>query len=239
MSRRLGWFVVVLFLCGLQMARGTPLDQEVSQEVDRSVVVDAETAGRLMPPDGSGSPSGAKRYWADAGANSIRRSNLDGSGIEDVVTGVNAPYGLSFDTAAGALLWTSSGDEVVQKLDSGGKGFTPLQTDFEEPFGITVSEEGRKIGYAVLGGEVVRIIQYDDSETDEQEVLMRFDPDFQPVHGLALDQQAGVLYVGNVNGMMTQRVRLADNRVETLSYVEETFPGQPGTTEPTLMEKPQ
>jgi hypothetical protein len=226
MSRRLGWFVAVLFLCGLQMARGTAS----AQEVDRSVVIDAEAAGRLMP-GGSGSPSGAKRYWADAAANSIRRSNLDGSGIEDVVTGTKVPYGLSYDAMAGALLWTSSGDEVVQKLDSGGKGFTPLQTDFEEPFGITVTEEGRKIGYAVLEGQVVKIIQYDDRETDEQEILMKFDPEVQPVHGLALDEQAGVLYVGNINGMMTQKVRLADNRVETLAYVEETFPGQPGTPE--------
>lgn len=215
--RRPCWLgVSVLALCGLPLAH--------AQETDRSVVVGIDAAGRVQPSGGI-----AKRYWADPAANTIHRSNLDGSGVEVVVKGLNVPYGLSFDPSSGAFLWTSSGDAVVQKLPASGDGLVTLETDFEDPFAIVQDHGDYKIAYAVLKGELVKITQYDDSEKDEQEVLMAVDP--EQVHGLALDPKAGILYVGNINGMMTQRVRLEDNRAETLLYVEEKFPSQP-TEEP-------
>lgn len=209
------WISMSLFLCGFQLIPGAAYPRDF----DRSVIVSVDPAGRVMP-GGSGGTS--KRYWADIPTNSIRRSNLDGSAVEDVVTGLNVPYGLSFDPAAGAFLWTSSGDEAVQKLATDGGKPAVLQSEFEEPFVIEIpAEEGRQSAYAVLDGMIVKITRLDNSETDQIDVLMRFDPASQPVHGLALDANSGVLYVGNLNGMMTQRIRLADNQVETLSYVEE------------------
>lgn len=216
--KRRFWMALSLFLGGLQLGPGAAF----SREFDRSVIVGVDTAGRVMP---GGSGGTQKRYWADPATNSVRRSNLDGTAAEDVVTGLNVPYGLSLDPAAAAFLWTSSGDEVVQKLATGGGAPVVLQSQFEEPFAIALpAEEGRQSVYAVLDGAVLKITQYDNSDTEQRDVLMRFDPAAQPVHGLALDPQAGVLYVGNVNGMMTQRIRLADNQVETLSYVEEPIP---------------
>jgi hypothetical protein len=208
------WIPMSLCLLGLQLVPGAAH----AREFDRSVIVSVDPAGRVMP-GGSGGTS--KRYWADPATNSVRRSNLDGSAVEDVVTGLNLPYGLSLDPSGAAFLWTSSGDETVQKLATDGGSPVALQSEFEEPFAIELpAQEGSRSAYAVLDGTIVKITQLDNSDTDQIDVLMRFDPASQPVHGLALDPKAGILYVGNLNGQMTQRIRLADNQVETLSFVE-------------------
>ena len=197
-----------------------------AQDAIRSVVVTVDSAGRLLPP-GSGRPApGTKRYWADTPSNTIRRSNLDGSGVEEVAGGLNIPYGLSFDAGTGTLLWTSSVDEVVQRL-GGGSGPAVLPSSFEEPYAIVLEQEGQRTAYAVLDGEVVKVSQRSDSETDQIETLTHFGSASAGLHGLALDETAGVLYLGDLNGMMTQRLRLSDGRVETLLFVEEPFPGQP------------
>lgn len=198
------------------------------QDRIRSVVVSVDAGGRLSPTRPGTSPAGSKRYWADSYANAIRRSDLDGSRAEDVVRDLKTPYGLSYDTAAGAFLWTSAAEEVVQKVPAAGGDPVSLKTEFEEPYSIVVVGEGWKTGYAVVEGEVVKITQYDTSEAEEREVLLRFDPAFETVHGLALDESAGTLYVGNGEGQMTRRVRLADRQVENLVFVEDSFPTELG-----------
>jgi glucose/arabinose dehydrogenase len=46
-------------------------------------------------------------YWADAGADKIQRANLDGSGIENLVTtGIGNPFGIALDLSAGKIYWT-------------------------------------------------------------------------------------------------------------------------------------
>jgi hypothetical protein len=198
-----------------------------AQKAIRSVVVAVDSAGRLLPPDSTDLPApNAKRYWADTPSNSIRRSNLDGSGVEEVASGLNVPYGLSFDAGTGSLLWTSSGDEVVQRL-GGGSGPAVLPSSFEEPFAIVLELEGQRIAYALLEGEIVRVTQTSGSETEQIETLTQFGSVFAGLHGLALDEAAGILYLGDLNGMMTQRLRLSDGRVDSLLFVEEPFPGQP------------
>ena len=220
------------------LALGAPLlaSPPVQAQSVRSVVVEADASGRLLPAGSSSTdlPSpDARRYWADTPTHSIRRSHLDGTGVEVVAGGLNVPYGLSFDAATGSLLWTSSGDEVVQRL-AAGSGPEVLPSSFEEPFAIVLEQKGLKVAYALLDGEIVRVTRADDSETETVETLTRFGSLFAGLHGLALDEAAGVLYLGDLNGMMTQRLHLADGRVESLAYVDEAFPG-----EPVLQEDPQ
>jgi hypothetical protein len=221
-----GLFALGLVLGAMQLAAGGAL----AQDRVRSLVVSSEAAARILPPKpgtAPGVPIGSQRYWADTATNSIRRSNLDGSGVEVVVNGLQSPYGLSYDASAGVLLWTSSVEETVQKLPLAGGSPAAIETQFEEPFAIVVSGEGQETGYAVLGGEVVRIVRYSMAETEEKTVLMTFDPAAREIHGLALDGATGALYIGNAQGQMTQKVRLADGTVETLQFVEESFPLEP------------
>ena len=55
-------------------------------------------------------PVGGKIYWSSsdgyvAGNGKIRRANLDGTGVEDLVTGMIYPYGIALDMATGKMFW--------------------------------------------------------------------------------------------------------------------------------------
>lgn len=204
-----------------------PASVNAQEEVtldDHSVVLATDLAGRLVPVDGSEAPpDGARRYWADPATGTIRRGLPDGTAAEDVLTGLNVPYGLGFDPVSGALVWTSSGDEAVQRLAVGDLRSTTLRTEFEEPYAIVVGVEGAQTVYGVEAGEVVALSEIESSETERRIVLLRFDPELDPVHGLALDETAGVLYVGDGNGMMTRRIQIDTREVQNLAYVAEAI----------------
>jgi len=60
---------------------------------------------------------GGKIYWSSsdgyvAGNGKIRRANLDGTGVEDLVTGMIYPYAMAIDMASGKMFW------IRQELDS-------------------------------------------------------------------------------------------------------------------------
>lgn len=221
--KRLLSLVAALALGGLSLASRVAL----CQDLVRSVVVSVDSAGRVMPQQPGSGAVAAKRYWADATTSSIRRANLDGTAIEEIASGLHVPYGLGFDPATGMFLWTSSEDEVVQTLPAGGGQILALQTEFEEPYALIVQGEGVETGYAVLDGAVVKITRPGESESEETEILLPFDAVTQPVHGLALDATTGVLYLGDPNGQMSRRIRLADGTLQTLTFVDETFPSEP------------
>lgn len=48
---------------------------------------------------GRGDENAGKMYWTDEGTNKIQRANLDGSGVEDLVTAI--PRGIALDLGAG------------------------------------------------------------------------------------------------------------------------------------------
>ena len=51
-----------------------------------------------------GARGASKMYWADTNAGKIQRSNLDGSGVEDLVTtGLEAPIGIALDVSGGKM----------------------------------------------------------------------------------------------------------------------------------------
>ena len=53
-------------------------------------------------------PSAGQVYWSDSGARRIQRADLDGSGVEDLVTrGLRHPLGLAVDTATDRIYWTT------------------------------------------------------------------------------------------------------------------------------------
>ena len=48
-------------------------------------------------------------YWIDGLGARIHRANLDGTQVEDLVTGLGAPHGLALDLDAGKVYWTDRG----------------------------------------------------------------------------------------------------------------------------------
>ncbi len=55
-------------------------------------------------------------YWMDRGTDKIQRSNLDGSGVEDLVTtNLAAPVGIALDVSGGKMYWVDGGADKIQQ----------------------------------------------------------------------------------------------------------------------------
>ena len=60
------------------------------------------------PPTASADSVG-KVYWTDSGTGKISRANLDGSGAEDLITGLDSPQGIALDIDGGKMYWVETG----------------------------------------------------------------------------------------------------------------------------------
>ena len=76
-------------------------------------------------------------YWTDSGTEKIQRANLDGSNIEDIVTGVEAPRGIALDVAGGKMYWTTS--SKIQRANLDGSNVENLVTRLRDPGGIALN----------------------------------------------------------------------------------------------------
>ena len=64
--------------------------------------------------------SGGKMYWTEdesGGKFKIRRANLDGSGIQDLVTGLTHPRNLALNPSGGKIYWTEHQTASTDAID--------------------------------------------------------------------------------------------------------------------------
>jgi len=219
-----------------------PCGAALAQEWDRSVILgESGTASvsaaaarkpprtaRLLPPGEDPTPTPTprprpKRYWADPQSNCILRANLDGSAREALLCGASAPYGLTYDEAAMRLVWTNSGDETVQSMVVGGAP-SALISSFEDDYAIEApARDGRRVSYALIGADIVRVTQDPQSEAESREVLLTLDAPLS-VHGLALSPDGSALYLGDAAGRMSQSLPVASPQLRSLIFINEVPP---------------
>jgi hypothetical protein len=196
----------------------------LGQQDPRAVIVrpaTVATAGdvRSLRASAQRAPATAKRYWADYAGKAIRRSNLDGSNVETVASDVNGPYGTSYDPETGYVLWTSSGDEKVQMAPANAysAAATTLNSSFEDYFAIVVNGSNSDTSYGVVNGQIIRLTRSHDSEYEQRDVLYTLaSPD--EVYGLALSPDNSALYLGDIEGRMTQKLSLSSLQKAALVY---------------------
>jgi hypothetical protein len=211
--------IFIVLSCAATAAQAAKLRQH------RTADLWADATGRLRPARvlvGDPSPQ-FLRYWADPAANKILRSDAQGGQVEEVAAGLNVPYGLGFDVTAQSFVWTSSGDEAVQKLSAGTQTVATLASNFDQPPVLELASEGDRQAITLVGNEIVRVTENAQSGETSVQVLMQVESP-EAVHGLALDAEAGTLYIGNAVGMMAQRLRLSDNSAVQLTFTDHTPP---------------
>ena len=70
-----------------------------------------------------------KMYWADNAAGKIQRANLDGSGVEDLISGLDGPTDLALDQDGGKIYWlTERGEDRIQRANLDGTEVQDLVT---------------------------------------------------------------------------------------------------------------
>ena len=68
-------------------------------------------AANVSQPGVTLAAGASKMYWTDFGTNKIQRANLDGSSVEELVTGLSVPIGIALDVSGGKMYWTD-GDKM-------------------------------------------------------------------------------------------------------------------------------
>ena len=103
-------------------------------------------------------PVRAGIYWGDDLENDIQRANLDGSEVENIVTGIDNPRGITIDTAARKLYWTDDIADKIQSIDVDGSGTaqTVLDMGLSHPFGIALDPNGGKLYWTDVNGQEIR-----------------------------------------------------------------------------------
>ena len=106
-------------------------------------------------PPGIGQPVGAagtavsRIYWTDPVAGKIQRANLDGSGIQDLLTRLKLPFAIALDMAGGKIYWTDWGGDsaagLIQRANLDGSNIQDLVTGLNRPFAIALDRAGGKI----------------------------------------------------------------------------------------------
>ena len=95
---------------------------------------------------------GGKMYWIDyEGGGKIRRSNLNGSNIENLVTGLAEPVDIALDVVSGKIYWTNIGKIQRSNLDGSG-GVEDLLTGLNgSPGDIALDIAGGKMYWTAYG----------------------------------------------------------------------------------------
>jgi len=143
-----------------------------------------------------------KIYWSEFGRGRIRRANLSGSEVEDVVA-VDGPVGVAVDPATGRLYWTTDATypRAVQRrrLARGGNETLLEGRYVNRPGPIILETKSGQVYWAESVAGRIRRARLDGSKV--QDLLIsglgvtdRSGSEVAGVAGLAIDAEAGKIY---------------------------------------------
>ena len=176
------------------------------------------TVAAVTPPSAGGAN---KLYWTDWGTDKIQRSNLDGSGVEDLVTtGLVSPVGLALDVSGGKLYWTDGVTEKIQRSNLDGSGIEDLvTTGLDFPVGLALDVSGGKLYWTDVGTDKIQRSNLDGSGIEDLVTTGLENP-----VGLALDVSGGKLYWTDWATAKIQRSNLDGSGIEDLVTTGLDFP---------------
>jgi cysteine-rich repeat protein len=103
---------------------------------------------------------GGKMYWTDQAQGEVRRADLDGTGLETLVSGLDLPVGIALDVAAGKVYWTQSGMNAnawprLQRADLDGTNVENLLATPVRPFGLAIDVLHGKLYWTDLASKTL------------------------------------------------------------------------------------
>ena len=235
--RRRTWVSVCLALCAVASpAAASPylFWTDVSAgTVGRSHVDGSDRRTLATGPTGDAGISGVAAdparghvYWIDDQANVVRRVNFDGSGPAVAVPSVGAEtlgvgtyLGLAVNPVAGHVYWAQANEGDIRRanLDGSNPVLIADRTD-QLPDSIAVDSAGGKVYWTELAGAVRRA----NLDGSNPETILTYPGGVgSGPSGVALDPQAGKLYVSLPNANRIDRLNLDGTGRE----VALTFPG--------------
>jgi parallel beta-helix repeat protein len=152
-----------------------------------------------------------KMYWAEQGPDSISRANIDGTGVEELVTGLSFPVGIALDGAGGKMYWVDSELGNIQRANLDGSSVEELVTGLGTARGIDLDAAGGKI-YWVDGGGGGKIQRANLDGSGVEDLITSLGSAW----GMALDVDGGKMYWIMYLADKIQRANLDGSGVEEL-----------------------
>ena len=166
-------------------------------------------------------PNGGKMYWTDSGTHTIKRANLEGAGVENLVaTGSSvsdsSPLGIALDLAGGKMYWTENETDIesgkIQRANLDGSGSEELiTTGLSDPRGIALDVSGGKMYWTDSDTGKIQRANLDGSGAEELITTGLINP-----RGIALDVSGGKMYWTDSGTDKVQRANLDGSEVEDL-----------------------
>jgi low density lipoprotein receptor-related protein 5/6 len=151
-------------------------------------------------------------YWTDQiSAKKIRRANLDGTGVEDLVTtGLFFPTGIALDVAGGKMYWTDFGTNRIHRANLDGTNVENVVTGLSGPVGIALDVAGGKVYW--VENALDKIQRADLDGTNVEDLVTGL----SSPQGIALDVANGKMYWTDNTTDKIQRANLDGTNVEDL-----------------------
>ena len=177
-------------------------------DVDASTSISVEdliTTG-LIAPHGIAldvAVAAGKMYWTDYGTDKIQRANLDGSSIEDLVTGLTLPYGIALDVAGDKMYWSDGGTYKIQRANmSDGSSVEDLVTTGTGPHGVALDVAAGKMYWTDFVACKIQRANLDGSSIEDLVTGLTLP------FGIALDVATGKMYLSCIEKI--QRANMSD-----------------------------
>ncbi len=138
----------------------------------------------------------SKLYWLEEGA--VKRANLDGTGIETLVTvAVEHPDSLVLDIPANQLYWTDDGNNTIRRATLDGTQAELLAASplAEDPHGLALDHAAGRLYWGDHTKDRLQWIQLD--KPTQMEADDTFGCDDDDVMALTLDPRTRSLFVLN------------------------------------------
>ena len=113
-----------------------------------------------------GSTRATKMYWTEW-SGKIRRADLNGVNVEDLVTGLNQPEVIALDVARGKMYWTDAGTDKIQCADLNGSNVKDLVTGLGSPSGIALDVAGGKMYWTEWNNSKIWRADLDGSDVED------------------------------------------------------------------------
>jgi Domain of unknown function (DUF5050) len=141
-----------------------------------------------------------KVYWTDDVANKIQRSDEDGSNVEDVLTALDRPTGIDFDTVNKKLYWTNN--TKIRRANLDGSNIETVYSNSDVKLDIKLDVAGGKMYWTKDLASGVFRANLDGSSPLAINITLN-----RPSY-LSLDTNAGYLYTTNFGNGVISRMNL-------------------------------
>ena len=181
--------------------------EDGNRTVEELHLVNAEGGSVTLDMPGSIAldPIAGKMYWTDDGAEGesdgrIQRADLDGSNVEDLVSGLADPVGIALDLRAGRLYWADRHQGAIYRGTLGDitqEGLLPsheaVLANLDRPYQIALDTFNGHMYWTERGENTSKVRRADLNGNNVTDIQFGLVAPLNPF-GMALDPVAGRMY---------------------------------------------